>query len=144
MKLEDIQREWEIDSIIDSSRLREESIKIPQLHSKYFKMFSRERLRLRHLEAEYRKFQKEKYEFFTIGPTEEQHAKGWVHPPRGNIIRSEVDKYLMSDEDIIEQSLRIDYQKEKLELLESIIDQINKRAFQIKNAIDCIRWENGG
>ena len=50
MTLEEIQSLWSKDSEVDRTALGEEASKIPQLHSKYFKIFSTERLKLRHME----------------------------------------------------------------------------------------------
>ena len=41
--LDDVQHEWTIDSKIDPELLDEESIKIPQLHSKYLKYLKMEK-----------------------------------------------------------------------------------------------------
>ena len=57
MKLEDIQTFWEKDSQVDRTELGEEALKIPQLHSKYFKIYSQERLTLRKLEADMKQHQ---------------------------------------------------------------------------------------
>ena len=66
MKLEEIQQHWERDSTVDRTELGEESLRIPQLHSKYFKFFSAERLLLRKMEYEYKSLHKEKYEYTDI------------------------------------------------------------------------------
>ena len=54
MKLETIYEHWSSDSKIDRTELASESIKIPQLHAKYFKFYSEERLRLKQYESEYK------------------------------------------------------------------------------------------
>ena len=43
--LDDLFDLWAEDSKIDRTELGEESIKIPQLHSKYYKLYSTERLK---------------------------------------------------------------------------------------------------
>ena len=40
MTLEELQADWEKDTVIDRSELGQEALKIPQLHSKYYKIFS--------------------------------------------------------------------------------------------------------
>ena len=39
MNLDEIQLLWEQDSIIDQDNLHDESIKIPALHAKYYKLY---------------------------------------------------------------------------------------------------------
>jgi hypothetical protein len=50
---------------------------------------------------------------------------------------------LESDKDIIQSSVKIVNQKEKLAFLEEVIKNINQRNFQIKNAIDWKKFTNG-
>jgi hypothetical protein len=138
MTLDEIQAEWEKDSEIDRTELGQESIKIPQLHSKYYKMFSKERLILRKLEADYKILKFAKHEFYTQGPNEETQAKGWKFPNIGQILKSDLNTYMEADKDIIEISLRIGYQQEKVDMLESAIKSLVARGFNLKAAIE---WE---
>jgi hypothetical protein len=138
MKIDDIYAEWEKDSQINRAELGEEALNIPKLHHKYFKIFTNERLLLRKQEAELKQLKLEKLEFYTLGPTEETHAKGWRLPPQGKILKSEVNNYIDADADIIQLTLKIGIQNEKIALLESIIKSLTARGFNIKAAIE---WE---
>ena len=40
MNLEKIQEMWERDAVIDPDNLHDESLKIPQLHSKYYTLYN--------------------------------------------------------------------------------------------------------
>ena len=40
MNLEKIQEMWQNDSVIDPDNLHDESLKIPQLHSKYYTVYN--------------------------------------------------------------------------------------------------------
>lgn len=138
MKLEDIFTEWEQDSRIDRSELGDEVLRIPRLHHKYFKIFTNERLILRKYEVELKQLKLAKHEFFTMGPTEETHARGWQLPPQGKVLRSDLNYYVEADNEVVNLTLKIGIQQEKLELLESIIKSLTNRGFNIKSAID---WE---
>ena len=143
MKIDDIYAEWEKDSQLDRSELGEEALKIPKLHHKYFKIFTHERLQLRKLEADLKQLKLDKHEFFTMGPTEETHEKGWRLPPQGKILRSDVNNYIEADKDIVNLSLKIGIQHEKIDLLESIIKSLTARGFNIKAAIEWERFKVG-
>tara|TARA_R110000868_G_scaffold17834_1_gene77871 strand:+ start:208 stop:642 length:435 start_codon:yes stop_codon:yes gene_type:complete len=143
MKLEDIYTEWEKDATIDRTELSDEVLRIPKLHHKYFKMFTNERLILRKYEAEFKQLKLAKHEFFTMGPTEETHAKGWRLPPQGKIIRSDVNNYIDADTEVINLTLKIGIQQEKLDLLESVIKSLTNRGFNIKAAIDFEKFKVG-
>lgn len=138
MKLDDIYQEWEKDSEINRNELGDEALRIPKLHHKYFKIFSHERLTLRKLELDLKQLKLEKFEFFTQGPTPEQHERGWKLPPQGKILKSEANNYVDTDNEVVQLSLRIGMQLEKIELLESVIKTLTNRGFNIKSAIE---WE---
>ena len=143
MKLEDIFAEWEQDSHIDRSELGAEALRIPKLHHKYFKIFTNERLVLRKYESELKQLKLAKHEFFTMGPTEETHALGWKLPPQGKILRSDVNNYIEADSDVVNLTLKIGIQQEKIGLLESIIKSFTNRGFNIKAAIDFEKFKVG-
>ncbi len=143
MKFEDLLSNWEKDSEIDRTELADESLKIPKLHHKYYSYYVIEKANLRKLEADYKKLKLEKHEFYTQGPNEETARKGWKLPARGLIIKADIPMYIESDEDIIELSLKIGIQQEKVDFLESVIKSIHNRGYAIRNAIDFIKWTSG-
>lgn len=138
MKLEEIQNLWSNDSQIDRTELGEESLRIPQLHSKYYNLFSAERLRLRNLENEYKRFYKAKFEYYN-GVMDEEELKNWEWEPFAlRILKSDLNIYLEGDKDLIKAKQTIEIQREKVEFLESIIKNLPARGYQIKAAVD---WE---
>lgn len=143
MTLEELHEEWNKDCQIDRTELGNEAIKIPQLHSKYYKIYSAARLQHRKLESEFKALKLEKYEFYTMGPTEETEEKGWKLPPRGMILKAEVNNYIDADPDIIKASLKLGLLAEKIQFLEDIIKSLVNRGFQIKSAIDWERFKVG-
>lgn len=143
MKLEIIQEKWYKDSYIDESNLTSESLKTPRLHSEYYNIYINEKLVLIKLESDYKKLVFDKYEFYTNGPDEYSRDKGWTLPPKGRLLKAEVNHYIESDKDIIELSLKIGLQKEKVLFLQSIITVINNRGFSIRNSIEHLKFQNG-
>ena len=138
MTLDELFELWKKDSEIDRSELGEASAKIPQLHYKYYKLFAQERLKLRKLQAEYKVLYKDMWEYFQGNMSEEDlKERGWEPNPL-RILKSDLGVYIDSDKDIITHNMKIAYQKEKIDFLESVIKTINIRGFHIKNAID---WE---
>jgi len=138
MQLDKLFELWGKDCHIDRAELGAESAKIPQLHFKYFKLLSQERLSLKKLESEMKLLYKSKWDYFKgIMAIEELEEKGW-HPQPMKILKGDLGMYIDSDGDIITLGQRVAYQKEKLDFLESVIRTVNNRSFHIKNAID---WE---
>jgi len=144
MKIEEIYELWEKDSQIDRTELGDEAIKIPKLHNKYYQLYTAERMLLRKFESDMKQLKLSKHEFYTMGPTEESQEKGWKLPPRGMILKSDIHMYMDADQDIINMSLKIGLQQEKVELLESIIKSLTNRGFQIKSAIEWTKFTMGG
>lgn len=138
MLLENIQEYWEQDSQIDRMNLAEESLKIPKLHSKYYKILIQEALQLKKYDSDLKVLKLEKFEFYTQGPSKETHQKGWEMPLSGRILKSEVNTYLEADKDIIKATLKVAYQKEKVDFVDSILKEISQRSFHISN---CIKYE---
>jgi hypothetical protein len=143
MKIEEIYTEWDTDSDIDTTDLGNESIKIPKLHNKYYKLYTNEKLLMRKYEAEMKSLKLAKYEFYTQGPSAETRDLGWDMPSRGMILKQEMPMYMEGDKEIIALSLKIGLQQEKVELLESIIKSLVNRGFQIKSAIDWHKFTMG-
>jgi len=143
MEIEKILEEWQCDCKMDRTHLDREAVGIPQLHHKYFKLLVSERLLMRKLESEMKQLKLDKYEFYTQGHTKETQEKGWTLPPKGMILKADLPMYMEADREIVSLNLRIGYQLEKIDLLESIIKMIMNRNFQIKSAIDWIKFEQG-
>lgn len=138
MKLEDIQNQWENDSKIDRAELGEESLKIPQLHAKYFKIFSEERMKLRALQRSYNNFKRDKYEYYNGTASQDvMNTHGWEPNPL-KILKSDIPMYLEGDIELQGYASRVDIQQDKVDFVESIIKNLPSRGYQIKAAID---WE---
>jgi Recombination, repair and ssDNA binding protein UvsY len=144
LKIEEIREAWDVDASIDKTELGDESLKIPKLHAKYTRMLSDERLLLRKLESDLKVLKRDKYEFYTMGPTKEQKDSGWELPARGMVLKQDINIYMEADRQVVDLSLRIGMQQEKVELLDSIIRSIMNRGYQLKTALDFLKFTMGG
>jgi hypothetical protein len=143
MKLDDIFASWTSDSTIDKTELGIESTKIPTLHAKYIKIYAQENLLFRRLTSEYKSLECKKFEYYS-GKMDEDDLKllGWDQFDK-RILKQDVHRYLDADADLIKKLLSLDYQKEKVETLKSILSTINGRSFHISNAVKWHLWLNG-
>lgn len=144
MKLEELIEMWKVDSgKLDLTDLANEAAKIPTLHSKYYEMFMLENLCLQKLEHDYRKLYKIKTEYYLGKLSDEEHDEyGWEHVQL-KILRQDVDTYISADPDIVKLLLKNSMQKEKVDFLKEIINQLHSRGFLIRHAIDFLKWSNG-
>ena len=127
MKLEDIQKLWTSDCVLDDIQLDLETKRIPELHNKYFKIFSDEKLRLVKYESRKKELSKLKWLYYT-GKIDKDSLDNMGWEPFELDIKSrnrlDLDRFLESDKDTIDIQEKIAYQKEKIEYLESIIKTI--------------------
>ena len=141
LSLEAIQEMWEKDAQIDRDNLHEESLNIPSLHAKYFELYNTIFLLRKKAEQQRKNIRHERYEYFSGKADPEVYQKD----PFGKKIRDKdtMTKYLDADEKLSNSSLKIDYYDTMLVYLESILKVIQNRTFQIKNAIEFMRFNSG-
>ena len=144
MDIDEINHLWAQDCKIDETNLSRESSRIPELHNKYYNLFYREALKVKKLKADLLEFEKIKSEYYN-GTMDELDLKdrGWK-PFQLKVLRGDLDRYVQSDSEIIQLSLKIALHEERAKYLESIVRQINNRNFIVKNMIDWARFQAGG
>jgi hypothetical protein len=143
MTLDQIMDEWRKDSSIDSTELGEESLKIPQLHSKYMKMYYEERRKLKAYEFAVKDLALKKHEYYNGRLTQDELDElNWEPFPK-KLMKHEIEMHLESDSDIIKHNMKMVNQKEKMSFLEEVIKNLNQRNFQIRNAIEWKKFTQG-
>jgi len=143
LKLEDIQELWHRDREIDYTELGTESIRIPLIHDKYLKIFTDERIRLKGVEFELSKIVRTKTEYYSGKMSQEElERRGWEQY-LGRLLKNEIANYIESDDDVIKLKQQLVVLQEKVSYLDSVIRMINNRGFQIKNALDWLKFTNG-
>ena len=141
LDLEMIQKMWEQDSNIDLDNLHTESINIPKLHAKYFEIYNNIVLLKKKAEQQRKNIRHERYEYFS-GKAD---PAIYVDKPFPKKIRDKdtMQKYLDSDESLSSVSLKIDYYDTILNYIESILKVIQNRTYQIKNAVEFMKFQAG-
>ena len=143
MKLEEIQELWNRDREIDISELATESIRIPQIHDKYLKIYVDEKIKLRKLQLNLAKISKMKSAYYSGRMSQEELDRLEWQPFLVKVLKGEVNSYVESDDDIIKLKETIALMEEKINYIDSVIRMINNRGFQIKSAIDWIKYKDG-
>ena len=141
MNLEQIQEMWERDSQIDPDNLHDESLKIPQLHSKYYTLYNTITLLREKARETYNRVRLERYNYYTG----KAPAEVYVEEPFPYKVRDKeaLQRYLDADEKINKVDLKIRYYDVELKFLEEIIKTVSNRTFQIKNAIEWNKFQAG-
>lgn len=143
MKTIEIIEEWRKDAIIDKTELDNESLKIPYLHGKYWKFYIDEKRKLVKFQQDMKKMVQVKKEYYQgLLSKEELDAFGWEPFPL-KVIKQDLQTYIDSDNDIIKRNIRISEQTEKVELIRDIIKALHNRGFQLKTAMDFLKFSAG-
>tara|TARA_B100001559_G_C16500310_1_gene622987 strand:+ start:3159 stop:3593 length:435 start_codon:yes stop_codon:yes gene_type:complete len=139
--LETIQKMWSEDSKIDPDNLHTESLNIPVLHAKYFDLYNNLNLLRKKAEQQRKNIRHERYEYYS-GKSDPQV---YVDNPFPKKIRDKdtMQKYLDADEKLSGLSLKIEYYETMMRYLEEILKQVTNRTYQIKNAIEFMRFSSG-
>ena len=141
MNLDKIQEMWERDAVIDPDNLHDESLKIPQLHSKYYTIYNTITLLREKARTQYTKIKLERYNYYTGKAEPEVYAED----PFPYKVREKdaIQRHLDADERLTTIDLKIRYYDATLKFLEEIIKVISNRTYQIKNAIEWHRFQSG-
>ena len=143
MNLNDLYEMVQNDLNIDKTELDTESLKTPQLHNKYLIMYSQEKLKLEQLLSEKKIKRKNKWLYYTGKMSEEQlRFYGW-EPFDLTILKTDVDRFIDADDDIIRISAKITIQEEATNYLESVVKIISNRQWNIRAALDWIKFTQG-
>jgi len=139
--LDTIQKMWVEDSKIDIDNLHTESLNIPMLHAKYFDLYNNIVLLKKKAEQQKKNIRHERYEYFSGKADPEVY----IENPFPKKIRDKetMQKYLDADNKLSSVSLKVEYYDTMLNYLESILKVIQNRTYQIKNAIEFIRFQSG-
>lgn len=135
--IEDVLEMWKKDSVIDRTEPGKELTNIPQLHSKYLTILSKHRMLSKEAEFKYNKMKKLKWEYYT-GKLDDDALQKYGWEPFPFILKSDINTYLESDEDLNRFIATKIMHDEVVDLCQSIMKELNSRTFQLR---DFIAWE---
>ena len=141
MDLDKIQEMWQKDSVIDPDNLHDESLKVPQLHSKYYTVYNTITLLRERAREQYNKVKLERYNYYSG----KAPAEVYVEEPFPYKVREKdaLQRHLDADEKMNTIDMKIRYYDVELKFLEEVIKTISNRTFQIKNAIEWQKFQAG-
>ena len=116
MNLDKIQEMWERDAVIDPDNLHDESLKIPQLHSKYYTVYNTVTLLREKARDQYSKIKLERYNYYTG----KAPAEAYVEEPFPYKVREKdaIQRHLDADDRLTKIDLKIRYYDATLKFLE--------------------------
>ena len=133
LSIKQIQEESKKDTIVDKNKIDKYSIELASLTSKWNNYLMDEKLFYESESMRYAILKKKKWEYY-------QYNHKYIIEKRGN----EMSVYLDSDVDLLKIKEKMVISLEKLHLIESTIKTLNTSSFNIRNAIEFMKFQSGG
>ena len=140
MDLETLQKQVDVDLKIDDTELDLESIRTPQLHNKYLKLFTKYSLQLKKVKDDYDGLYKFKWEYYTGKATLSVYK---AEPFDLKVLKSDVHIYLNADEELQKLGQRQEYLNVVVVYLERVLRETNNRNWNIRNTIEWKKFLHG-
>jgi len=135
--LEQILKLWEKDADIDQTEPGKELIKIPKLHNQYLSILTKHKIASKKAHFDYLRMRKVKIEYYSGRMDQEDLEKyGWE--PFAFVLKSDINAYLEGDMDLIKLLEKKVYHEEAVSVVESIMNELKQRTWQLR---DFISWE---
>ncbi len=132
---------WERDAVIDPDNLHDESLKIPQLHCKYYTLYNTITLLREKANKTYKEVKLERHNFYTgKAPADVYAAEPFPYKVRE---KDAIQRHLEADEKLSTIEMKVKYYDVMLKFLEEIIRVISNRTYQIKNSIEWHKFQSG-
>lgn len=141
MKLDEIMDAIAIDSKIDNTRLDYEALRVPNIHAKWLRILSDERRIQRAIEKELAVLLKNRTLYY-MGKLSDEAYKD--EPLHHKVLKQDLPLWLDSDEKLAELRNKEYTQGIKVSSIESFMKELGQRSFHIRNALEFIKFQNGG
>lgn len=137
ISFDQIIKQWEKDSEIDSTEPGKEIVRVPILHSKYNKYLAMHNLSAKRTGLELDKLKKLKWEYYTGKLDQEELDKlGWE--PFRFTLKSDLSVYIEGDDDLNKLKRKKSYHEEAAKYCENVMKELNARTYQLRAYMD---WE---
>jgi len=137
MTLDELQQMWEKDCEIDDNYLGENSTLTPKLHAKYVKLLVQVKLKHTKLQSDYLLLRKNKFRLYRGELSRHELTQlGWEQWQGVKPLKNEMDEFLSGDTELVNIKMKIDYLETMIYFLESVLQQIKARDWQIKTAVE--------
>lgn len=136
MNLEQLMEMWSKDCAIDDNHLGEASTDTPNLHSKYINHLVSFKLKLAKTKGEYNLLRKNKFRYYR-GELSRQELEdlGWQQWQGTKPLKNEMEEFLQGDTELVQMEQKVEYLNTIVFFLESVMNAIKQRDWQIRNSI---------
>ena len=140
MRFDELQDMADVDLKIDDTELDLESIRTPQVHNKYLKIYTKSCLQLKQVRDERKVLYRNKWEYYTgkAAPNVYQEK-----PFDLKILKTDVGIYIDSDPEYQEIGQKEAYIEKMVDYTERVLREINNRNWTIRNTIEWKKFLHG-
>ena len=140
MNLSELYDMVKVDLKIDETELDRESLNTPVLHNKYLVFHVNEKLKLHKLNSDLKIQKRDKWLYYTGKMSQEELDERNWEPFDLVVLKTDIDKFIESDNDLITLQSKIKYQEQIVDYLESVIKIVSNRQWNIRAALDWIKF----
>lgn len=144
MKLQELQDMWASDAKVDLTNLGRSAARVPELHAKYINLLTNYRLQVRKAETDLLQRRVLRMRYFRGELSKEELQElGWKPYLYNRPLKDELQELLNTDAEIIQLGDKVEYLRTVMLFLESVLKSINSRTWDIKSAIEWVKFSNG-
>ena len=143
MNFDELKQQVQEDLKIDSTELAIESVNTPQIHNKYLLFLKKHKEALAEDERTLRVMKKYKWVYYTGKLSKEELDQFKWEPFDLNILKTDVDKFIDADDDVIKLERQITEKKELVSYLDGVVKIVANRQWNIRSAIEWIKFSHG-
>ena len=143
MTFDELKEQVQEDLKIDSTELAIESVNTPQIHNKYLLFLKKHKEALAEDERTLRVMRKYKWLYYTGKLSKEELDRFKWEPFELNILKTDVDRFIDADDDVIRLERHITEKKELVSYLDGVVKIVGNRQWNIRSAIEWIKFSHG-
>lgn len=143
VKIEDLMREWSEDTVIDSTAMEKELLRISYLHGKYLNVMSYHRHLVRKLEADYKLLKGLREDYYQGHLTQEElEERGW-EPCQHHLTNPQIARKLDTDAELNKLLLKKVAHEEIVSYCETVLKSISSRTWDLGNYVKYLQLTSG-
>jgi hypothetical protein len=141
MKYDEIVEEIKKDFSFDKKDIGNETSKTLNLFQKYIRMWAEENKYAKKLELDKKKLEQIKRDYYSGNAP----AEVYKDKPFGKFVKTDsgIQRYIECDDDMLRIEEALSIQKQKIMIIEAALDERKSRSWDIKNAIENMKFLNG-
>lgn len=140
--LDSILKQWQQDSIIDTTNPGEEIIRVPVIHAYYVQQQSLHALCAKRAHMQWLDLRKIKWEYYN-GRLSESELKEYGWPPFKFLLKTDITIYMDADSDLQRLRAKKELHDEVVTVCQAILKEINNRTWQLREFMTHERFTLG-